>query len=143
MVEAADSAVPAEFDLSGKSVYHGAYFLIYRLHVLLSECNEMSRKGDFLGWKRTLDAVYRELVWKMKVEDRAERDRIIKEVVLPELKAFIAAATRGSQPASSIGDGAYTALADYEIFLRDVQGKYGMMMPSTDDPRFAFRKGKG
>lgn len=144
MVEAATAVEPSEADISGKSAYHGAYFLLYRLHVLLSECNEHSRSRSYADWKLTLDAVFREIVWKMGVPERAVRDGLVKEKVIPALAEFNSMSGRkvSRQSVGGSADKVYTALAEYEILLRDVMGRAGLNMPGVDDPRFAFRKGK-
>jgi len=126
----------------GKAAFHGGALLIYRFHVLLSEINDLSARGDFINWKRKLDTLYRELVWTLKENEMKERNRIVKEKVVPAL-TILSKITRTTPPLARrlAQDRAYVEVQAYEIYLRQLQGKYGLVMPSTSDPRYAFRTG--
>jgi len=127
---------------SGKAAFHGGALLIYRFHVLLSEINDLSARGDFINWKRKLDTLYRELVWTLKENEMKERDKIVKEKVVPALTVLSKInRTTAPQARRLAQDHAYVEVMEYEIYLRQLQGKYGLVMPKTSDPRYAFRTG--
>lgn len=131
-------------NVDGKATFHEAWMHIIAIRNLLNECNDYSRRGDFLNWKRTLDNVYRELIFVMKPKEREDKDALVRDKVLPALKG-ITGVQKGGNTASfrQAGDTAYTVLCEYEIYLRDIQGKYGLVMPHSSDPGQAFKKGRG
>lgn len=127
------------------AVFNQAFALLYRLNELLSECNRLSRIGAFIEWKRALDAVYRETAWAMSEIERKAKEELLQSRVLPALRKFQDVSKKNVRATllSDAADSAYTVLAEYEIFLRDVQSKHGLVMPSPEDPRFAIKRGRG
>lgn len=117
----------------GKAAYHGGYFVIARIHVLLTECNDHSKVGEFLNWKRTLDTIYREIDWKLNPSEREQRVIKLREL-LPKIRFYVQ--TNGGKASGAAkalaADEAYTLLADYEVFLRRLMGKYGLVMPDKE-----------
>src|SRR3990167_3636491 len=119
----------------GKATFHEAWMHIITIRNLLNDCNDCSYRGDFLNWKRKLDTVYRELIFVMNKAERDGKDELVRDKVLPALNAIMAK-NKGVNDSKRInsGDTAYTVLCNYEIYLRDIQGKYGLVMPHSSDP---------
>jgi len=136
------SELPEELDQGRKSAFHGGALLIYRLHVIITEMNDLSSRGDFINWKRKLDTFYRELVWSLKDKEIQAREDLMKDQVIPALNNFMKLRRSENRVvARDAQDSAYVACAEYEIFLRKLQGRYGLVMPTSDDPRYAFKMG--
>lgn len=137
-------APPEVEEWGQRATYHGGLPKQWRLHGLWEDANTYSRVGDFLRWKRTLDVIYRELVFIMKKDEQTETRKLIEKQVVPALKNFTGiSGNKGitSGIVSQSNDLAYQKCIEYEIKLRKISGRHGLDMPKADDPRYAFSSG--
>ena len=93
------------------SEFNEASFQIMRLHELWLKANLQSVKGDLIGWKWTLDSIWRELAADAIVKD--------KEKYFMKLKLL------NSKIAQSKGSNLYTSLDGKHIFLKTLQEDLG------------------
>jgi len=100
------------------------------LRTLLNECNRLSRRGDLVTWRWTLDSLQRELTFDLKKMDSNEekdinkysiRLKLIEEKLCKEIKDK---------------EKTYANLSEKEVILREVQeecGKGSRRIYSDDD----------
>ena len=118
-----------------KSIYHGSFFKITRLHQYWSEASRARRAEDYNEWKKVLDDIKSELNARMSEPERQKRERIVLRMVLPALTlAYVNKRASGNARVSANAE-AYTALNKYENFLRRVEARLGldMKMPEKFD----------
>jgi len=132
MADSVDAMFKAAAEQGKLSAFNMAQLDLYRIHVLLSDCNTYSRDGNLVLWKRTLDALSRELHPHFEGKEEAGYNVCIVNVV-PALKIFI---QNRAKPKIKAGlrllsdDSAYTFLAEYEVVLRKVMKRMGINLPS-------------
>ena len=100
------------------------------LRTLLNECNRLSRRGDLVTWRWTLDSLQRELTFDLNKMDSNEdknenkystRLKVIEEKLCKEIKDK---------------EKTYVNLSAKEVILREVQeecGKGSRRIYSDDD----------
>lgn len=114
-----------------QSAFNMASLDLYRLHVLLSDCNDFSLGGSFIQWKRRIDCLDRELY---PHQEKTERTDIGKHVVLTvkSMKEWNNS-MRTKKPMSKVeelADDVYTNLHWYEIKERAVMKRLGINLPT-------------
>lgn len=131
MVDPFQDAIKQAAEQGKLSAFNMAQLDLYRLHVLLSDCNTSSRNGNLFFWKRTLDALYRELCPHFRDDEQKSCEKIITKLI-PDLKSFQDVQNKRLKnvKAQGFNDAAYTGLSDYEVSLRKIMKRMGINLPS-------------
>ncbi|KKN54756.1 hypothetical protein LCGC14_0589080 [marine sediment metagenome] len=116
------------------SAFNMAQLDLYRLHILLSDCNNLSRAGDLINWKRVLDALFRELSAHLTDTEADGCTDLVTGQLVPAMKdlGVLQAKFKGktNKFVQAKMDAAYTYLSAYEISLRKVLKRLGISLPS-------------
>jgi len=116
------------------SAFNMAQLDLYRLHILLSDCNNLSRAGDLINWKRVLDALFRELSAHFSKDETKDCNDLVTDKLVPAMKdlGVFQARFRGktNKHIQLRQDAVYTFLSEYEISLRKVLKRLGISLPS-------------
>lgn len=127
---------------ASRTKFHGGWFDVYRIHILMSHCNKYSEEGDLQKWKRSIDALHREVSpmiasvdkkSKKSEENTQEQIRDVTGRIVHVMKDLMVAKDR-RLPVRNIAllnDQAYTLLYDYEMLIRKVTHKIGINLPRT------------
>lgn len=127
-------------DMSGgKAAFHAAPLKLFALRLLWDNCNDHSRAGNYVLWKRELDIIYKELLFVIKKDQVEKKEDCLQEVLVAFKEWYKVARIKQGTQKSTADSVLYVALTKYEELLRRVSGGAGLDMPSVDDPRYAFR----
>lgn len=110
---------------------HGGFFDVFRINVLLGNCNRFSASGDLVMWKRTLDALHREVSPRIDKRKEAPKiEQIVLQKIVPAMRAYMVAKNkRVSKFLPALTDQLYTLLYQYEILLRAILHRIGVNLP--------------
>jgi len=116
------------------SAFNMAQLDLYRLHILLSDCNNLSRTGDLINWKRVLDALFRELSAHFTDPETEAANKLVTDKLVPAMKDLGVYQARFKGKTNKFvqekQDASYTFLSEYEISLRKVLKRLGISLPS-------------
>jgi len=116
------------------SAFNMAQLDLYRLHILLSDCNSLSRLGDLINWKRVLDALFRELSAHFTDPETEASNKLVTDKLVPAMKDLGVYQARFKGKTNKYiqvrQDAVYTFLSEYEISLRKVLKRLGISLPS-------------
>ena len=124
-----------ELEDMAKSAYsatkiHGGFFDVYRINVLLGNCNTFSSKGDLVMWKRTLDALHREVSPRIDEKENKVISPLVTTQLLPVMRRYAdERKKRVPHDLELLTDQLYTLLYQYEIVLRKVLHRIGVNLP--------------
>ena len=118
-----------------KSAFNMAVSYLYRLNALFYTADNAAITLDIYTWYHTLLSLYRELSTEMldKEIDKAEAD--IKDMHPDVMKAVNNQAKKGVM---DIPPELYQKLHQFEMSLRKITKKSGLLLKTADDPAFAL-----
>lgn len=119
-------------DYHETSIFNEAFLKLRRLHAISIDCYNCSRVGDHNGWFRALNGRFREIVAWLNTEERKKCVKLQQDV-----REFLM--NRASRAKINVLD-LEQCLEDYDIYLRDMEHKYDLDMPSAEDPRTAIKR---
>lgn len=124
-----------DFEHKQTAEFNQAVSYLNRLNVLFSGCDQAAINLDVFNWYHSILALMRELSTWMSLDQRETCDnRIITLNAM--IKSYIGQAQRGK---TEIPNSLYMALHDFEINLRDIANKAGLLMKMQEDAFDALR----
>jgi len=146
MIKMAEEEGTPDFGDEEKTMYHMGFAYMNRLNLLLYQCNEAARTDDIEAWYKALMNLLKELEAEMQGKEREEQDktRIAGQKHFEEYQKKYA---NYMVTISSPRNRAYPFLIPpeipmfmfkWELSLRRIIKRVGMLMPKADDPRFAM-----
>ena len=134
-----------DFGDEEKTMYHMGFAYMNRLNLLLYQCNEAARIDDMEEWYKCLKNLFKELETKMNDKERETQD---KELIVAE-KFYTSFVEKRTNYLITIANPRNRSIPfivpqeipyfmfKWELSLRRVIDRIGMLMPSADDIRFA------
>lgn len=102
---------------------------IQRIDGILTQMMIHRMNKDANQWNDYLGSLYYEIEAKLKEEELGRARKMQNEINLQF--------RRLKKRKEAISPKLYTALSDYESFLRRMLHEFNLLMPTRDDPRFA------
>ena len=124
-----------DFEQKSKAEFNMAVSYLNRINVLLSACDEASINLNMFAWFHSLCATYRELsTWMDEGQIRQFNSKIHE--INPKLKKTTDKMNRSG--VLDIPSELYMELHTFEMDLRQVANKSGLLMKMTEDRRFGL-----
>lgn len=124
-----------DFEQRERAEFNQAISYLNRLNVLFSGCDQASINLDVFSWYHSILALMRELSTWMDNEQRNECDKRIINLN-HMLRPYMTQMQKGK---TEIPNDLYMQLHGFEIMLRDVANKAGLLMKMADDAFDAMR----
>uniref|UniRef100_A0A6M3IGY3 Uncharacterized protein n=1 Tax=viral metagenome TaxID=1070528 RepID=A0A6M3IGY3_9ZZZZ len=123
-------------ELKEKAEFNMAISYLNRMNVLFSACDQASINLDCHAWFHSLCAIFRELSTWMDAKQIKEFDDNIQTINPMVRKSNAKYLQTGMQ---EMADELYMDLHRFELALRQVANKAGLMMKITDDAMKALK----
>jgi hypothetical protein len=129
-----------------KTEFNMALASLERLNDELRRSNQMARLGDLPMWKASLDVIYREIAHYIKKEKPEiqhnyveTRKKVNNFLLRNNMQVLNARGFRKQNPEIQIAvqensNLLYSVLQEWEILLRRVMDKYGLLIPNKESP---------
>ena len=123
-------------EVANKAEFNMAVSYLNRINVLLSSCDEASIKLDVYSWFHSLLATFRELSTWMSPENKSTFNASINRINPMISQIYQKGMMRGKLEVSSE---LYMELHEFEMQLREIANKAGLLMKMADDAYNALK----
>jgi len=145
MIKMPEEATPTS-DEEEKTMYHMGFAYMNRLNLLLYQCNEYARNDDIEMWYKALMNLYKELETQMNETERENEEKNLiaaKKKYDEYVKVYSNYMVTISNPRNrgypfNVPNDVLEFMFKWEISLRKIIDRIGMLMPKAEDARFAM-----
>lgn len=117
--------------------FNMAIATLENMHNLLKLCIVSSLQGDFLQWYENLKALRRDIACFITDDEFKEIEKKFQEI---DSTNWIQISQKNKKRGVNPGkiSFVYNCLDDITIYIRKAMNNAGLLMPKSDDPRFAL-----
>ena len=120
-----------------QSEFNMSVSYLNRLNTLFYAANECSIQMDLYNWFHILQALYRELSTEMKPEEQDKYFNPQTGIIMQINRKMLN--NTSNRSSNKIPTDLYYMLFDFELFLRNITKKSGLLIKKMDDPKQALQ----